>query len=244
MIGLRVNAGIFHDFHRGWVESIKRAMNGGVLPSDYYALAEQITGNLGPDVLTPYAPGGSHAAADEPRGSTALASRPPKTRFHVTAEEDAYASKANEVVIHQVSNHEVVAIVKVVSPGNKGSRRAIDAFVRKAQDALAAGIHLLIVDFFPPGRRDPDGIHPAIWQGRGGPFEFSAAKPLTCAAYVVGLIAEAFVQPVAVGEAVPDMPLFLTPDSYVDVPLASTYQTVWEGVPYFWQNALTSASDA
>src|SRR5277367_604011 len=48
----RVDAGIFHDFHHAWIEQIKRALNRGVLPPEYYAMAEQITGNIGPDVLT------------------------------------------------------------------------------------------------------------------------------------------------------------------------------------------------
>jgi hypothetical protein len=52
----RVDAGIFHDFHHSWIEEIKRALNRGLLPAEYYALAEQITSNLGPDVLTLHYP--------------------------------------------------------------------------------------------------------------------------------------------------------------------------------------------
>lgn len=47
----RVAAGIFHDFHHAWIEEIKRSLNAGLLPSDYYALAEQRTAGYGPDVL-------------------------------------------------------------------------------------------------------------------------------------------------------------------------------------------------
>ncbi len=55
----RVDAGIFHDFHHSWIEEIKRALNRGLLPGVYYALAEQITGNLGPGVLTLHYPSAS-----------------------------------------------------------------------------------------------------------------------------------------------------------------------------------------
>jgi hypothetical protein len=48
----RVEAGIFHDFHLGWIAEIKRVLNAGLLPSDYFALAEQKSGPFGPDVLT------------------------------------------------------------------------------------------------------------------------------------------------------------------------------------------------
>src|SRR5216683_1992198 len=48
----RVDAGIFHHFHHGWIEEIARALNLGILPADYYALAEQHAAGFGPDVLT------------------------------------------------------------------------------------------------------------------------------------------------------------------------------------------------
>ncbi len=35
----RVEAGIFHHFHHGWIEEIARALNRGLLPADYYAMA-------------------------------------------------------------------------------------------------------------------------------------------------------------------------------------------------------------
>ena len=40
----RVDAGIFHHFHHGWIEDLSRALNRGLLPPDHYALAEQIAG--------------------------------------------------------------------------------------------------------------------------------------------------------------------------------------------------------
>src|SRR5438132_13455249 len=48
----RVPAGIFHDFHHEWISVIRRALNDGLLPPDYYALAEQQAAGFGPDVLT------------------------------------------------------------------------------------------------------------------------------------------------------------------------------------------------
>ncbi len=43
----KVEAGIFHDFHHAWIEEIKRALNGGLLPVVYYALAEQHAAGFG-----------------------------------------------------------------------------------------------------------------------------------------------------------------------------------------------------
>src|SRR5262245_53309346 len=159
----RVDAGIFHDFHHAWIEECKRALNRGLLPPDHYALAEQIAGGLGPDVLTLQRPGGGTVPAGGSARGVVLAVAAPSTRFHLRAEADRYAAKAKAVVIRHSSNHRVVAVIKIVSPGNKNSRHGLRAFVSKAVELLRAGVHLLIVDLFPPGPRDPDGIHKPIW---------------------------------------------------------------------------------
>jgi hypothetical protein len=120
----------------------------------------------------------------------------------------------------------------------------LGAFIVKAEELLRAGIHLLIVDLFPPGPRDPQGIHTLLWDefvenGYASPPD----KPLTLASYTGGPCPEAFIEPTGVGVAIADMPLFLTPDVYVTVPLESTYQSAWEAVPEFWRNVLTGAKD-
>jgi hypothetical protein len=126
----------------------------------------------------------------------------------------------------------VVAVIEIVSPGNKAGRHAVRAFARKMVEFLQAGVHLLIVDLFPPGRRDPQGIHKVIWDLlEEEPFVLPPGKPLTVAAYTGGTEAVAYVEPVAVGDPLPDMPVFLTADRYVPCPLEATYQTAWEQFP-------------
>ena len=56
-------------------------------------------------------------------------------------------------------------------------------------------------------------------------------KPMTLAAYKAGIEIVAYVEPVAVGDSLPDMPIFLTPDRYVPCPLEATYQTAWGQIP-------------
>ena len=80
---------------------------------------------------------------------------------------------------------DLVAVIEVVSPGNKSSRAAIRSFVDKAVAFLRQGVHLLIIDLFPPTPRDPQGMHPLIWDEIvEEPFELPADKPLTLAAYL------------------------------------------------------------
>jgi hypothetical protein len=47
-----VESGVFHAFHSSWITHLMGALNGGVLPPDYYALAEQHAGKQIPDLLT------------------------------------------------------------------------------------------------------------------------------------------------------------------------------------------------
>jgi hypothetical protein len=130
-------------------------------------------------------------------------------------------------------------MVEIVSTGNKASRHAFQSLVDKACELLEARIHLLILDPFPPGPRDPNGIHAAIWeQVEDEPFELPADAPLTLVAYASGLTTRAYIQPVAVGDVLPEMPLFLEPEGCVSVPLEATYQTASNVMPVRWRNVL------
>src|SRR5262249_34873499 len=89
-----------------------------------------------------------------------------------------------------------------------------------------------IIDPFPPGPHDPQGIPRAILDELTGlPFELPSDKPLTLSAYQVEPIRTVYVEPVAVGDRLPDMPLFLFGESYILVPLEETYQTTWNVLP-------------
>ncbi len=240
----RVDAGIFHDFHHTWITEIKRALNHGLLPAEYYALAEQIAGGLGPDVLTLQRPSSGPPAPGEPTGGVALAASPPRVEFWLRTEADLYATKAKAVVVRHKSNHQVIAVVEIASPGNKSNRHGLRALVDKVRELLRAGIHILLIDLFPPGPRDPQGLHKVIWdEFMDNDLALPADRRLTLAAYVGGPFPQAGVQPVAVGQNLPDMPLFLTPDVYVPVPLEATYEAAWADVPSFWRDVLTGRSN-
>lgn len=224
----RVEAGIFHDFHQDWTIEIRRTLNQGVLPPGYYAMADQRVSGPEPDVIALQSGGGG------PSGGLAIADAPPRSRqiARIESEHAAYARKANRIAIrHQLGP--VVAIIEVISPGNKDSKHAIRSFRAKAVEFLRNGINLVLIDLFPPTPRDPDGIHQVIWDElSGSPFEARPAnKPLTVAAYDAGENLTAYVDPVAVGDLLPDAPLFLAPGWYVNIPLEQTYMTSWGLTP-------------
>jgi Protein of unknown function (DUF4058) len=224
----RVRSNRFHDFHQSWTIAIRNALNAGRLPPGFFAMVEQRVGGPEADVVALELDPSPNEAAP---GGLAVDVLPPKARIVVRAESAGYARKANRITIRHPDG-DVVAMVEIVSPGNKDSRHAIRTFARKAVELLQAGVHLLIVDLIPPSRRDPQGIHKVIWDRlRDEPFTLPPDKPLTLAAYAAGSETVAYVEPVAVGDVLPEMPVFLTADRYVPCPLESTYQTAWEQFP-------------
>lgn len=243
----RVEAGIFHDFHHGWIEEIARALNRGLLPPDYYALREQYAAGFGPDVLTLQGDQADDAGdlgedlSGRPAGGVLLA--PPKLQPVAETELGFYRRKQKNVTVRHDSGDEIVAMVEIVSPGNKSSRNALRSFVEQAATLLEQQIHLLIVDLHPPRRRDPHGIHAAIWEEVAGErYVAPRGKPLTQAAYESGLSLRAYVVPMGVGDALTDMPLFLEPGKAVEVPLEATYCAAVAEVPRRWRRVLETAA--
>ncbi len=148
----------------------------------------------------------------------------------------ALAARGNRVAIrHRLKK--VVCVLEIISPGNKSGKAVFRDFVDKSVELLRQGIHLLVVDILPPTKRDPQGIHKAIWDKiEDEPFEPPPDKPLTLAAYVAGSISagietQAYVESVGVGDPLPDMPAFIDPNGYVPVPLEATYQAAWARCP-------------
>jgi hypothetical protein len=223
--------GLFHHFHQQWASSICNALNAGRLPTGFYALLDQRAAGVVPDVVALERGPVSRKRPETPVG-IAVAEAPPKTRFMSEAsDEDLYAARADRIAIYNPLG-DVVAMIEIVSPGNKNSRHALRSFVEKTLDFLRQGVNVLIVDLFPPSKRDPQGIHKVIWDEiREEPFELPPDKPLTLAAYSAGVPQKAYVEPVAVGDRLPDMPVFLDAHTYILAPLEPTYLATWETCP-------------
>jgi hypothetical protein len=226
----RVDAGLFHHFHQNWTTVLCNALNAGGLPRDYFALVEQhIRGPIADALTLQLAPG-----VDGPSNGTAtlaVTTAPPRTRLVRRKEADLYVGKANRITVRHRHGH-VVAVIEIVSPGNKASRNELRAFVEKTADLIRQNVHLLVIDLFPPSQRDPQGIHKALWdEFVEEDFQLPPDKPLTLASYDAGPPGVAYVEPVAVGNVLPAMPLFLKPECYVPAPLEATYQATWDVFP-------------
>ena len=240
---MRVSAGIFHNFHSAWITHLTETLNDGRLPAELYALAEQSATRMKPDVL---ALATSKRDRDTP-GNGGVAIAAPQTSLRRRADPNAaYRLARRTIVIRHTSGHQIVALLEIASRANKDRAKSVNDFVEKLTRAVSNGIHVLLVDLFPPGRFDPQGLHGAFWQFYDSRFDedWPPDKPLVLASYEASTDPEAWIEPLAVGQSMPDMPLFYDLHSYVDVPLEGTYQQAWRGVPAFWKDVIEGRTES
>ena len=151
----RVSAGVVHDFHIGWTVELQRVLN-RCLPAAGYAMVERVV----PEVVVQDIP------VDEIGGGVVIdvATAPPRVAVTATLDEPAaYAQRRRRIAVRHRSGDRLVAMIEIVSPGNKDRHASVDMFAGKAVDAIHTGLHLLVIDPFPPGRHDPGGMHGVIW---------------------------------------------------------------------------------
>src|SRR5262249_6145633 len=125
-------------------------LNMGGLPPGYFALPEQSIRGPIPDVLTLSLSTGAEEKSDSSAG-LAVAEVPPRTRLVRRNEVENYARKADRISVHHRHGH-VVAVLEIVSPGNKAIRNEICVFVEKTSDLIRQKIPPLVIDLFPPAR--------------------------------------------------------------------------------------------
>jgi hypothetical protein len=233
-----VDAGIFHDFHTAWITHLKEILK-EVLPPGYYALAEQHLGRKQGDVLALHAsePKPPSPPPEPPEGeAVAVAEAPPKVHRTLVA---SPVKARRTLTIRHISGHRIIAMVEILSPSNKNGAESVADFIDKVVAALRSGIHVVIVDLWRPTKHDPQGIPAVVWERLDGEaYVPPEDKPLTLASYASGALITAYIEHLAIGGPLKDMPLFLTSERYVNLPLSSAYDAAFDGMPDYWCEVL------
>lgn len=229
----RVERASFHDFHQSWMIFMKQALNGGLLPEGYFAHAERHMGRFESDLLTlssptPTAPRlNGHADSYSPTGGVAVATKPPKA----TKQLMAGPSRRATVAVRVVGTNRLVALVEIASASNKDRADSVNAYVKKAFTALHHRVNVVHLDLLPPTKFTPDGLGGAIWTAlEGDDYPFSRESPLAADSFQAGDVFDLYANPLAVGDELPDVPLFLDEDRYIELPLAPTYQSAFQSI--------------
>ena len=197
-------------FHHAWATVIAQHLNQETLPANYFAEPEI---SLGPE----------HAG---PGTATAVWS-PPRPKIAVKVEL-AHLDSYEIRVYQDLGGAELRAAIELVSPANKdraGSRRT---FAAKCAGYLKHGIAVIIVDIVTARTAN---LHQELFDTLGVKSRraaWRAATGLYAVAYRAVTVrkaprVEAWPEPLALGEELPVLPLWLTLDLSVPVRLEESY---------------------
>jgi len=212
-------------FHHAWATFIAQQLNQETLPADYYAESEI---SLGPeleiDVVTMELSG---PGSGDKGGATVWSPARPK----IAAKVDFAHLDSYEVRVYQdLGGAELRAAIELVSPSNKereGSRRT---FAAKCAGYLKHGSGVVIVDSVTARSAN---LHDELFKtlevkSRRGAWKSPtglSAVAYRAATYRKNPRVEAWPEPLALGEPLPVLPLWLGPDLCVPVRLEESYLT-------------------
>lgn len=219
-----VSSNVLRSFHVVWLGHLAGALNGSVLPEGYLARAEEYVGPFQADVLAldaDAAPGQAAPRAPSPALQPTATIDPP--RFDVR--------RQRRIAVFSAREERRLAVIELVSPGNKDAERRARWFEEKLLECLAAGLHLLVVDLLPPSPSAP-GFAAAVARELGSEAVPAGGLALTSfETQVQPPVVRVYHFPVQVGAALPEAPLFLEPALSVNVPLEATYQAAFDWLP-------------
>ena len=247
----RVDAGVFHDLHVTWIAGLKSMLNERLLPDPFYAIAEPALGEAIPDILTLQSdrpPSGGaisgRSALDDSRDS-AVENAPVPVIVQDLEPADPYLLLSRHILIREsLREDRTVAVVELVSRGNKTSRQRAESFVDKGVSLLRGGVHLVIVDLQPPTGLVEHGFHARISEAYGNPVPHRPGdRLLEAVSYQVleGGFPRAHVVPLKVGDILPAMPAFLTAHQFVRLPLEETYVAAIQSLAGKFRKALEAS---
>ena len=244
----------FQEFHFLWIAAIRHALNSGLLPSSYYAIAESRIMGYEPDALAyekseprfRRTPAGSDANSGTTLLSTEVA---PKVRYvdHTDHWSDL---RGYRIQVRNTHGERLIAIIEIVSHANKDRSQSVSQFNEKIAESLHSGCNAMVIDVHRPGRADPSGMHWSFWsQFAESPHPVTSSEPLGVASYHAPvhngtLEPLAYFETVAIGQNLPDMPLFLDGVEYINLPLQSLYDQAWAEYPAHWKSVLEAPKTA
>lgn len=219
-------------FHSYWASAIVEQLNKSLLPPEYFAAPHV---KMGTEVEVDVATLEEQKALGGAQGNGGVATAvyaPPHPPLSFTV--DFANLDLFEIQVREESGLKLVAAIELVSPGNKDRPAHRQAFVRKCATYLQEGIGVIIVDVVTEraGNFHADLIHlldstiEVQMDDLGEPY---------AAAYRMVAITEksrldSWPEPVAVGQPLPTLPLWLAADIAVPVNLEESYLATCESL--------------
>jgi hypothetical protein len=215
----------WRSFHGAWAAAMARVLNQGVLPSGYYAVP--LVDRDGPIEIDVAALREQGAAVAGDNASRPQPWAPPAPAVAVAVELPA----SDEIEVQVFADHgdpRLAAAVQLVSPRNKDRPQARQAFAVKCVGYLQQGSSVVAVDTVTTRRTD---LNAAILSLLGADVA-TALLPsgLSAVSYrAVGQEEESqqlhlWPAPLALGQPLPTLPLWIAADFSVPLDLEASYQ--------------------
>jgi hypothetical protein len=209
-------------FHHSWCTFIAQQLNQGILPPDYYAEAEI---SLGPELEIDVATLEHSGAGGNGKTRATAVWSPPRPKL--AAKVDFARLDSYEIRVYQdLGGAELRGAIELISPANKdraGSRRT---FAAKCAGYLKHGIGVVIVDVVTARKAnlheelfDTLEVSRRPWRSSTGLYAV-AYRPVTTRK---SPRVEVWPERLALGQALPELPLWLSLDLCVPVRLEESY---------------------
>ena len=215
----------WESFHASWATEMMAVLNRGVLPLGYFAETQVHIGSRVEVDVASFNAGRRHPRQMRTgwRGRPDLA--PPNATLVMPA---VFPDEIEVQVFATATGATLVAAIELVSPGNKDRAETRCAFAAKCAGYLQMGIGLVIVDVVTSRQAN---LHDQLVRLMELPatFRFAPESPLSAVAYrpvrrdPEGDQIEVWLIPLAVGKALPIMPLALRNSVTVPLDLEATY---------------------
>jgi hypothetical protein len=223
----------WESFHARWASGLADRLESDLLPEGYFvevqlhvgAKIEVDIGAFDRDFLSR-----EELKAEESASSVATLSAPPKVWTPPAADLSfpaIFPDVFEVLVFKEEGGSTLVGAVELVSPGNKDRPEARRAFASKCSSYLQAGVGLAIVDVVTNRLAN---LHDELIDlfELGDSFKMPGGSPIYATAYRPFRrgseeAIDAWLSPLAVGELLPTIPLFLRAGPCLPLELEATY---------------------
>lgn len=217
----------WRSFHGAWAAAMARLLNQGVLPDGYYAVP--LVDRDGPIEIDVATLQGREGSGFESRGSEPTTWTAPAPGVSV-AVDLATVDGVQVQVFADDGDPRLAAAVELLSPRNKDRPAARQAFAVKCVGYLQQGSSIVVVDTVTTRRADLRSTILSLLGVEMGAASLAPASLSAVSYRAVGHDEESqqlqvWPAPVALGQPLPTLPLWIASDYSVPLDLEASYQT-------------------
>jgi hypothetical protein len=235
-----VEAWAWHSFELSWRCALSAWLNNGGLPKSHFVMTETL--ELRPPT--------GFSEMKEPEKSRykredELPEMEPPQGIQQHQASRLYEYATSVMVVRDSNFHSVVAAIYISAKQDAKIPYRKRALVESAVGAVTRGIHVVMIELHGDARDPSDTIAESVWRELGNsPWERSVEFPFTLVSFHCQEPTEVYLDQTKAGLSLTAVPLFLSRDTFVPLPLEETYLATWELTPEPIRNLILGTESA